>query len=372
MRSDVRLTFATAAVVATAAVLIAAEVRMGQPPAGLTVHEWGTFTSVAGEDGNAVEWGVLDGKDDLPRFVIDGGYHCIKNRLMGTIRMETPVLYFYSQRPVEARVHVSLSQGTLTEWYPQADRNSGLEWRNLKIEPGTTPAYPVEAAASRYYAARATDAAPVTAGRQHEKFLFYRGVGHASVPLSARLSADSKVVVANRGADTVPMMMLFENRGGRIGYTPAGALTDSVTLDRPPLEATVGQLRSDLEAALIAQGLYPKEAQAMLETWRDSWFEEGARLIYIVPARTVNTMVPLEVEPAPSQTARVFVGRIELITPETVSAVEKAYLANDRSIGERYGRFLEPILNRIAMRDLNQATALYRFRAGIPFSGGCR
>ncbi len=34
---------------------------------------------------------------------------------------------------------------------------------------------------------------------------------------------------------------------------------------------------------LIAQGLYQDEAQAMLETWRDSWFEEGSRLLYIVP-----------------------------------------------------------------------------------------
>jgi hypothetical protein len=183
MRSNVRLIFAAAAVAATAAVLIAAEVRLGQPPAGLTVHEWGTFTSVAGENGNAIEWGVLDGKDDLPGFVIDGGYHCVKSRMTGTIRMETPVLYFYTQRPMEARVRVSMPGGILTEWYPQADHASGLEWRNLKIEPDTSPTYPVESTASRYYAARATDAAPVTAGRQHEKFLFYRGLGHARVPL---------------------------------------------------------------------------------------------------------------------------------------------------------------------------------------------
>ena len=42
-------------------------------------------------------------------------------------------------------------------------------------------------------------------------------------------------------------------------------------------------LRNDLEAALIAQGLFPKEAQAMVATWNDSWFEEGSRLIYILP-----------------------------------------------------------------------------------------
>jgi hypothetical protein len=26
---------------------------------------------------------------------------------------------------------------------------------------------------------------------------------------------------------------------------------------------------------LTAEGLYPREAKAMVETWRDSWFEEA-------------------------------------------------------------------------------------------------
>jgi hypothetical protein len=363
--------YVTAVLVTAAVALIGAEVHIGQPD-GLTVHEWGTFTSVAGEDGNAIEWDALGGKDDLPRFVYDSGYHCIKNRLTGTIRMETPVLYFYSRRAMEARVHVSFQQGLLTEWYPQADHRSGLEWKSLKIEPDTSPAFPVESAASRYYAARATDAAPVAVGNQHEKFLFYRGVGHAKVPLSARVSEDGKVVVANRTPDTIPMMVLFENRGGRIGYRPAGAFADSVTLERPALDATFPELRADLENALIDAGLFPKEARAMIETWRDSWFEEGSRLIYIVPARTVDAMLPLDVEPAPITTTRVFVGRIELLTPETMHAVEQALAANDRSIAARYGRFIDPILNRIILAHPADATAVYRFRGSLPLGGGCR
>jgi hypothetical protein len=34
---------------------------------------------------------------------------------------------------------------------------------------------------------------------------------------------------------------------------------------------------------LVEFGLYRKEAEPMVETWRDSWFEEGIRLFYIVP-----------------------------------------------------------------------------------------
>jgi hypothetical protein len=33
---------------------------------GPTAHEWGTFTSVAGADGQAVEWFPLTGSTDLP------------------------------------------------------------------------------------------------------------------------------------------------------------------------------------------------------------------------------------------------------------------------------------------------------------------
>jgi hypothetical protein len=263
--------------------------------------------------------------------------------------METPVMYFYSSRELDAHVKVAFPQGLITEWYPRAERlTSAIEWRNIKVQPGTAPALPVESGPNRYYAARATDAAPIAVGDQHEKFLFYRGVGRFPVPLSARVSGDAKIVVENRGTDPVPIVILFENRGGRLGYRNVGALTDPVTLDRPPLDSGFPQLRYDLETALVAQGLFPKEAQAMIETWRDSWFEEGSRLIYVVPSRTVDAILPLQVEPAPSQTTRVFVGRIELITPETTRLVEEAIARHDRPTIELYSRFLDPILERIS------------------------
>ena len=34
---------------------------------GLIVHEWGTFTSIAGKDGVALEWRPLNGSSDLPK-----------------------------------------------------------------------------------------------------------------------------------------------------------------------------------------------------------------------------------------------------------------------------------------------------------------
>jgi len=86
---------------------------------------------------------------------------------------------------------------------------------------------------------------------------------------------------------------------------------DAVTLDAPSLDGSFPQLRHDLESGLIAQGLFPKEAQAMVETWRDSWFEEGSRLIYIVPASAVDAILPLESRTNSDRDQRVFVGRID-------------------------------------------------------------
>jgi hypothetical protein len=392
MMSRIRLGFAVASVlvVSAAVLLLAADIAspsVADPPphpADLTVHEWGTFTSVAGEDGSAIEWDALGCKDDLPGFVNEFGYRGFKWRLRGTVRMETPVMYFYSPREVEAHVKVAFPQGLITEWYPQADyevyQTSGkngpprrletnlngidtslrsvtgaIEWNHIKVQPNTAPVLPLENGPSRYYAARETDAAPIAVGDQHENFLFYRGVGRFPISLTARMSPEGTILVENRGHDAVPAVLLFENRGGRIGYRNAGVLEGAMAIEPPPLDDALPQLRYDLENALVEQGLFLKEAQAMLETWRDSWFEEGARLIYIMASSSVDAILPLRVEPAPSQTTRVFVGRIELMTSVTTQAVEEALAKGDRPSLDRYRRFLEPILHRIGRAALGSA-----------------
>src|SRR5260370_38706600 len=106
--------------VSASVLLIAAEIHSPQP-GGLTVHEWGTFTSVAGEDGSATDWDALGCKSDLPGFVNDFGYRGLKWRLSGTVRMETPVMYFCSSRELDAHVKVAFPHGLITEWYPPAE-----------------------------------------------------------------------------------------------------------------------------------------------------------------------------------------------------------------------------------------------------------
>lgn len=350
--------------------------------AGLTVHEWGTFTSIAGNDGRAVEWSPLTepktGSTDLPSFVEHFRTPQFKLGLRGTVRMETPVLYFYDSREESVSVKVSFARGLITEWYPSASRvgpsanpadwsmyqgneNGSIAWDAVTISPSLRAEFPRQPGDSHYYAARMTSATPLrvntSGGEQQEKFLFYRGVSTFHVPVSAKLTADGKVQIENTAEEEIPNTILFERRGDQVGYRIGGAVAKETTLDPPELTGNVDDLGRELVGMLVAQGLYLDEAQAMVNTWRDSWFEEGSRLIYILPEKFVNGILPLSIQPAPSQIARVFVGRLELVTPATEKAVGAAFASHDKATLEKYGRFLEPILQTMKAKEPDHSRA---------------
>lgn len=331
----------------------------------LTAHEWGTFTSVAGRDGAAVEWLPLTGSTDLPNFVEHLGAVAFKSGLRGTVRMETPVIYFYSPRETSVSVKVGFSEGVITEWYPHAGDvqaasavmnasassqhpDGHIAWGSLALQPNLSADFPRDSGATHYYAARETSATPLeikTSGAtQREKFLFYRGVASFRVPLLARLDPDGAVHLENLAGDAIPATILFERRGDKLGYRLNGPLQMQTSVQPPELTANIDSLSQDLENLLIAQGLFPEEARAMLNTWRDSWFEEGSRLFYIVPRHFVDGILPLSIQPPPAKISRVFVGRLELVTPVTERAIATALAANDRATLAQFGRFLEPIL----------------------------
>ena len=319
----------------------------------LTVREWGTFTAIVGKDGRAIEWSPLGlprvtASPDLPQFVEHFDSVNFKLGLRGTIRMETPVLYFYSPRDVTVSARVSFSKGLITEWYPHADRvlpggaaadtilsrlptDGSIAWNHIVVSPNLAAEFPSEAQSNRYYAARETGSSPVrvqtSAGEQHEKFLFYRGV--SAMKTRAEKTSD--------------------------GYRLTGAITDATSVDPPMLNGSVDSLFGDLEEILVSEGLYRDEAHAMVETWKDSWFEEGSRLIYIVPRSFVDNILPLTIDPAPGQIVRVFVGRLEIVTPATAMAVKTAVAHNDEATLDKYSRFLEPILQTI--EQVNQENA---------------
>src|SRR5579863_864502 len=121
--------------------LFAAE--LGNQPT-VVAHEWGTFTSVAGADGDPVRWDALTGPPDLPCFVQHSSV-VRKGETQGLVRMETPVLYFYSARPAKVSVDIQFPLGSITEWYPNIYTASGgrLHYDSVELMPGPDPAYPV-------------------------------------------------------------------------------------------------------------------------------------------------------------------------------------------------------------------------------------
>jgi hypothetical protein len=339
----------------------------------LTVHEWGTFTSVSTASGKAQQWSPLSGPSDLPDFVYrskevapSSQGRCLKCEL-ALVRMETPVLYFYADRETAVSVKVGFPQGRITEWYPRASETGrGINWGSFIVSPSAQASFPVSKGESHYYPARETDAAPLRFGDEskieYEKFLFYRGIGDFELPLAVRLAGD-QVTVKNSGQNELAQIILFENRGGHVGWRVLNSLKGEATLSRPALGQKVEMLHGDLEKFLVAEGLYEKEAAAMVKTWRDSWFEEGLRVFYIVPRKTTDAILPITITPAPTELARVLVGRTEIITPEMEQAVQssaKKYLegtAESRAAAikmiQPYGRFAQPILQRM-MEDVHK------------------
>lgn len=352
--------------------------------ADLIVHEWGTFTSIAGKNGVAIDWRPLNGASDLPKFVyteIDkdgfrGTYGRGGKGVVARVRMETPVIYFYTPKEMEVNVRVAFWDGKITEWYPQASFvntefapgktgqtfGNGINWGTIKLLPDAKPDFLREAADSHYYPARETDAVPVQICNadqtkiETEKFLFYRGIGNFDLSLSVKIDGKN-LTLANRETDEIRNLIVFENRGGKIGFRFVEKLSGETIIERPAADKTLDDVLTTLEEILIAEGLYEKEAKAMIATWKDSWFEEGLRVFYILPRRTTDKILPLDVKPEPKETVRVMVGRAEIITPEMEQDVRKQVgLLKSSSAKEReeagknlqkHGRFYEPILKSL-------------------------
>jgi hypothetical protein len=359
-------------------------------PNDLVVHEWGTFTSIAGKSGVAIDWRPLNGASDLPTFVYnatDGdGYRQTygskfepsqKGSVVAKVRMETPVIYFYTQKEMEVNVSVDFPRGQITEWYPQAgvvngnfakeqtgrNARSGINWGTIKLLPDEKPDYLREVAYSHYYPARETDAVPIQVCNadktkiEKEKFLFYRGVGNFGLPLTIKLSG-GKIALASSAADELRNVIVFENRGGKIGFRLIDKLSGKETaVERPETGKTLDDVFVALEKILVAEGLYAKEAKAMIKTWQDSWFEEGLRVFYVLPTKATDAILPLTVNPKPRETVRVLVGRAEVITPEMEQDVRKQVgllksasaevRAEAQKTLQKHGRFYEPILKSL-------------------------
>jgi hypothetical protein len=362
--------------------------------ASYTVHEWGTFTSVSGSDGVLLP-GLQQEEEPLPMFVYShagmgwnygkGWPRPLQNV---TIKMETPVIYFYTSQPFEARVHVGFNGGSISQWFPARSGgeipppaptnmfsggfggdidfaksyNGSIDWDvqvqppsaddNASVfKPGATPTwlYP-----------RQTDSALVrTKNGDAEKFLFYRGLGNFSLPVKFTLPTDDTLHVENTSAAPIPAMLIFnyhpQYNGDKVSFALLDPLkageTRTVKLAEPVTSTNwQHEVYAVMRGALIQAGLFPKEADAMLQTWWLSYFERpGLRVFWIVPNSFTSSVLPLTVDPSPSRQTRVLVGRSELLTPAFEKELLEQFAQGEQNqfLNERFFKAYEARVNAL-------------------------
>ena len=356
-------------------------------------HEWGTFTSVQGSDGMILE-GLQHEQESLPEFV-----HSVTTRTDSPFRdlgdlsanvpvrrtygkMETPVIYFYTDRTRRVRVRVSYTQGLLSHFFPRPATTEGIsdtagelnladiiataaEWTVDVVPPrDASPELPEVESDNIYGFAREVKAAYVESDGERERFIFYRGLGNRTPAVSVS-SGDVESSVFNSTPGRIPAAFALEMNADRARFVALGPLhaggVHTFSLEAESFRDkrdVIRDLESEVEKALAARGLYSDEAAAMVKTWSNSWFgDTGTRVLYLVPDESTEELLPLEISPLPDKLVRVLVGRIEYMTPAQEQAVRSS-LARAASGNEstrnrgmfelaQLGRFLEPKLRRV-------------------------
>jgi len=336
---------------------------------GYVLHEWGTFTTIAGADGVVLE-GLTYDDHQLPDFVYQRA-RCRDGFEGVRCKMETPVLYFYSDRERELSVRVGFQPGLLTQWYPQvhgvfppageeasALRGGSLDWGRIRVlAPGDgLNRLPSVGSAFNWEHARDVDA-NVIEGHvptdQHERFLFYRGLGSFEPSLLAWSDGDGALNLANRSDESLAGAIVLARDGKQLRAKRLDPLAQGqrVHVARRELRELDLAGAMALTARLLEeQGLYPKEARAMVSTWQQSYFEtDGLRVLCPLPRAEVDWLLPLRVSPPPRESVRVLVARIDVLTPEAeqeaLAALPRIHTAEEARA--RLGRFALPLLSRL-------------------------
>lgn len=362
------------------------------PPKDLVVHEWGTFTALQDENGDAIG-GVNSQDEPLPYWTHDlAAMLIIGNAVQGapkchpdvTLRLETPVVYFHRrdsrETPLVLDVRVRMPGGWLTQFYPDAQASAPglggggsevgrltpetvgeLSWEKLKVGGSAIgPDTPEHV----WLAPRNVKADSVTTAKgETERFLFYRGVAHRDAPLRVSRADDGRRlrIHTTGGAPeiTSPLWLVEVRDDGTsahrmLEWSGGEIETEAVFTSRGFEAKNLGALRAAMHQALVAQGLFADEAAALLATWELSYFKSpGLRLFFLVPQSWTDEVLPLELS-VPAELVRVMVGRIEIVTPEQRQLVRRLAAlpetddpsaARERwALQHKLGRFAEALI----------------------------
>jgi hypothetical protein len=370
------------------------------PGTGFVVHEWGTNTVVVGSDG-AMQRGLHHEEEDLPAFVYDRTRSELA-RDPTNVKMETPVTYFYSDKPLTATATVTFPKGIFTQWYPHvigyapfvlagkgdpaldADfpystpeckesfsrlHDGVLSWGDVEVlGRNANPSAP-EAALDRYTwsHARAVAANPVritvNGQSQDERFLFYRGLGNFPLDVKITSADDGTLTLANldtkNRAGAAFVLRVEKDKAAFAVHSGGIAPSASLNATAPPATQGLDAYVQDLAKAMVTEldkaGLYHDESIAMVKTWARQWFRTpGVRVLYLAPQAWTDAQIPLAITPTPAEKVRVMVIRVEAITraEEKADVAAVNLFASEGTTAQAtahfsgLGRFAEPRLRR--------------------------
>jgi hypothetical protein len=406
------------------------------------LHEWGTFTTVSGSDGRLLT-GLHVEEEHLPSFVYShlgmepraqGQYGYLNLQLMNkgaqnkhqisvfqdkkkiihpmimfkgipvaqlknvTVKMETPVIYFYGDDTPKVNVKVGFNGGTISQWYP--DRKSGdtpnkflkgknklsdqlqkmigdremvslsqpidfsklyqgaIEW-DVEILPKSAadPAFTFKPDENNTWIyPRVPEANMIKVGDEFEDFLFYRGIGNFELPATFSVDSSETLNVTNNSKEAIPFAFAFENIAGKFRYKTIGKIatgevakvTEKEWVTPSKTQAQQVEVFQQMRKGLIAQGLTTDEANGMIKTWWKSYFNKpGLRVFWVVTQTDLERILPLAVDPAPANQIRVLVGRADIMRPKFEQQMI-ADLGTHQFSKYQQDRFILPYMNRLA------------------------
>lgn len=320
----------------------------------LEVHEWGTFTILSSSEGLQTPWyQPYSDLAALPSFT-HNFMGATKAMTLASVRMETPVIYFYPEKEMKVTAEVSFAGGYITERFPASIGNPLIpitKWSGTLLHPDHSDAKLIPVVkpqqGENYAAARnvpdawifRSDTPVITTENQPdihpvEKFIFYRGAGESTPRFMASMPDDKSMRFLNNSESASTFQVALQVVGDQAAWVkmPSIAAVDSTkepgqqisyaTVAIPDKKISLKQTDKELSALflteLTARGLSEAEAKAMIATWNHTWFAEpGQRIFTILPSEWVDQVLPLTITPTPKTIKRVFVARLEVLSPET-------------------------------------------------------
>jgi len=320
-----------------------------------------------------------------------------------TQKLETPVIYFYSDNKIEeVNVAVDFPYGIITEVYPQTSVNmppvgsvrgtfgGHAEWNVTVQEKGTRLDVPFVSESNIWAPSRRVTAnfvqSRATAEPENEHHIFYRGLGAWNGPVAVT-STMTELIVENLGDITIPAAWVLVSDGVTGGLVrelsaipPHSKVStplyqgrfdfdapEFISMDLYLMDAGVS-----LEVELVKSGLYPLEARAMVDTWSASYFKtSGVRVLYVAPEGYPDAVLPWKITPTPDEEQRVLVGRVEVmlqaeeqefkfiaqrLVKDNYAAIDYRLKQSDYAYLHKLGRFAEAKLrNVISPGEVNSA-----------------